>query len=242
MEGGAGLGLFSYQTFSAADFDHFMDQYVPSAYRRVNWAVLSWHKPGIEKTHAKSGLYVTALKRLWHERRPGGHLFVTEMDVPEAGDSGCPREIAVETFLPDDEATVRMALKWFHKPASRLAEALWFSFVPTVSPEGRFEMDKMGQPVSPLDVVAGGNRHLHGVTSGVTYRDPRGAFQLESLDAFLVAPGWRSLLTFDRRQPDMAGGWHFCLCNNLTGTNFTMWFEDDMQFRFKLKFDAVRAQ
>lgn len=155
--------------------------------------------------------------------------------MPDAGDSGCPREICVETFLPDSEPTVSLTLKWFHKPASRLPEALWFSFVPPVSHDGRFAMDKMGQDVSPLDVVKGGNRSLHGIIRGVSYHDPRSAFELESLDAFLVAPGRRSLLIFDNQQPDMTGGLHFCLCNNLTGENFRMWFEEDMQFRFAFK-------
>jgi hypothetical protein len=87
-----------------------------------------------------------------------------------------------------------------------------------------------------LDVVKGGNRNLHGVDTGITYEDRQSGFQLETLDAFLVAPGRRALLDFENRQPDMAGGLHFCLVNNLTGTNFTMWFEDDMQFRFTLRF------
>ena len=126
------------------------------------------------------------------------------------------------------------------KPASRLPETLWFSFIPPISQDGRFEMDKMGQPVSPLDVIKGGNRNLHGVIRGVSYKDSRSGFQLEMLDAFLVAPGRRSMLIFDNQQPDMAGGLHFCLYNNLTGTNFTMWFEDDMQFRFNMKFSGVQ--
>lgn len=236
------LGLFSYQTFSQADFDRFMDQYIPAKYRKAGWAIGSWSKPGMDKTGAKSALYLTALKQLWHEKRSDGHLFLAELEVPDAGDSGCPREITVETFLPDHEPTVKLVLKWFNKPASRLPETLWFSFIPPIAQDGRFEMDKMGQAVSPLDVVKGGNRNLHGVIGGVSYRDKQGSVQLETLDAFLVAPGRRSMLMFDNQQPDMAGGLHFCLCNNLTGENFTMWFEEDMQFRFALKFGSGRPQ
>ncbi len=217
-----------------------MDQYVTAAYRKVGWAIDGWGKPGLEKTAARSELYITTLKQLWHEKRPDGHLFIADLEVPDAGDSGCPREISLETFLPDHEPTVKLVLKWFNKPASRLPEALWFSFVPPVSRDGRFAMDKMGQAVSPLDVVKGGNRNLHGVIQDVSYQDPRSGFELETLDAFLVAPGRRSLMIFDDQQPDMAGGFHFCLCNNLTGENFRMWFDEDMQFRFALKFGAGR--
>jgi hypothetical protein len=230
------LGLCSYQTFSQPEFDRFMSQYVVEGLRTTGWAVNSWTKLGLEKCGARSGLHFTVLKQLFHEKRPDGHFFLADLDVPGAGDSGCPREMTVETFLPDDEPVVKMVLKWFNKPAARLPEALWFSFTPRVAPDGELLMDKMGQAISPLGVVKNGNRNFHGLIGGLSYKDDKSGFQLDTLDAFLVAPGRRPLLIFDNQQPDLAGGLHFCLFNNLTGTNFTMWFEDDMQFRFVLKF------
>jgi hypothetical protein len=202
---GHDLGLFSYQTFSQPDFDRFMDQYVTAKLRKENWCLEGWGRPGLDKSSARSALCFAKLKQLWHEQRPDGHLFLTDLEVPDAGDSGCPREISVETFLPDKEPSVELTLKWFNKVASRLPEACWFSFTPPISADGQFEMDKMGQAVSPLDVVKGGNRNLHGVISGVSYQDKRSGFQLETLDAFLVSPGRRSLLVFDNQEPDLAG-------------------------------------
>ena len=228
-------GLFSYQTFSTPDFRKFMKQYVTPHLLNESWILYSWDKPGLEKSQAKSALYVTSLKQIWFQKRKDGYLFLSQLEIPEAGDSGCPKEIFVETFLPNSEPVVKITLKWFGKQASRLPEACWFSFLPIIQPEGEFFMDKMGQAVSPLDVVKGGNRNLHGVIDGVSYRDTASGFMLETPDAFLVAPGRRALLDFDNQQPDMTKGLHFCLVNNLTGTNFTMWFEDDMQFRFNLK-------
>mgnify|MGYP005822155963 CR=1 FL=1 len=131
-----------------------MDQYVTPSLRRVRWCEDGWGRPGLEKTRAAGALRLAALKRLRHARRPDGHLFVADLAVPEAGDSGCPREIAVETFLPDAEPVLRQTVSWFGKPASRLPEAAWYSFVPAVLADGRLEMDKMGQAVSP-DVDSG---------------------------------------------------------------------------------------
>lgn len=56
------------------------------------------------------------------------------------------------------------------------------------------------------------------------------------LDSPLVAPGEPSLLDFNNRQPNLEKGLHFCLWNNLWGTNFPMWFEEDCRFRFKIDF------
>jgi hypothetical protein len=50
----------------------------------------------------------------------------------------------------------------------------------------------------------------------------------------LFAPGRPSLLDFTNELPDMSGGWHVNLYNNIWGTNFPMWFEDDAVFRFSL--------
>ena len=233
------LGLFSYQIFSQAEFDRFVKGYVKL---ETDWAVRSWQKPGLAKTGIQSALHVPALKQLWTGERKAGRFFVAELEAPEeARKLGCPHELAVEIFLPHAAPNVEFTLKWFEKPACRLAEALWFSFVPAVAADGHVGMDKMGQTVSPHDVVADGNRQLHGVIDGLRYEDARGGFTLETREAFLLSPGRRSVLIFDNAQPDPVGGQHFCLFNNAFGTNFTMWFEDDMQFRFILSFNQVKA-
>ena len=51
----------------------------------------------------------------------------------------------------------------------------------------------------------------------------------------LVAPGKPSLLDFNNDQPDMNGGMHFNLYNNIWGTNFPMWYDEDARFRFRLR-------
>jgi hypothetical protein len=100
-------------------------------------------------------------------------------------------------------------------------------------------MEKMGQFISPLEVVRQGNRHLHAIDRGLLYSDARSQITLESLDAPLVAPGERSLLNFSQRQPDLRPGerrgLHFNLFNNIWGTNHPMWYDEDAKFRFVMK-------
>jgi hypothetical protein len=63
---------------------------------------------------------------------------------------------------------------------------------------------------------------------------------METLDAPLVAPGEPSLLDFNNRQPDMSQGVQVNLFNNVWGTNFRMWFDDDARFRFALSVQPPR--
>jgi len=90
----------------------------------------------------------------------------------------------------------------------------------------------MGKPVNFRDVIKNGNRKMHAAIYGIRYENNKNNCAIQSLDAPLVAPGERTLLNFDNRLPEARDGVHFCLHNNVWGTNFIMWFEDDMKYRF----------
>ena len=76
----------------------------------------------------------------------------------------------------------------------------------------------------------------HGRPTGPTrHHDATGRLAIETLDAPLVAPGEPSLLNFNNRQPVLKRGMHFNLYNNVWGTNFPMWYDDDARFRFILR-------
>jgi hypothetical protein len=155
---------------------------------------------------------------------------------------GSPKQLSIEVLFPRAEPRVDFVVQWFDKPASRLPEAAWFSFVlPDLGPRWRrsWRMDKLGQWVSPLDVVRNGNRRMHAVGTGLCADDGTHAVSVETLDAPLVAPGRPGLLDFTNRQPDLRDGLHFNLHNNLWGTDFPQWYEDDARFRFSLRFGAT---
>jgi hypothetical protein len=95
-------------------------------------------------------------------------------------------------------------------------------------------LDKAGESVSPFDVVQGGNRHMHALANSLKYKDARGSFSIETLDAPVVALGERSPIYFSGAQPDISKGIHFSLFNNGWGTNYIQWFADDMCFRFTI--------
>ena len=136
------------------------------------------------------------------------------------------RKILAEYRLSKTSPQLQVTLQWFEKPANRLPEALWFSFIPETEPGGTWTLDKMGQDIDPNDVVKNGGRKLHAIQDGIRYEGKSGTLRITSLDAPLVAPSERSLLNFDNAPANPDNGMHFCLCNNVWGTNFVMWFDD----------------
>jgi hypothetical protein len=228
------LARLGYQTFAQADYDRFLGQYLT---KQVDWALKDFGKPGIEKAGAVHRWLDSEMTALHNREDEHGSCFVVELHVPGAGggDIGCPEKLTLMVDLPSaSDAPIALDLRWFKKPAFRLPEAIWFSFSPRISRADGWVMQKMGRKVSPLDVIPGGNRHLHAIDQYVAYRDDHGRMEIRSLDAQLVAPGGPSLLDFNNRRPPMLRGMHFSLYNNVWGTNFPMWYDDDARFRFAL--------
>jgi len=232
------LGLVVYETFSQVDYDRYYRQYIQNKRHTWFWAIPDFTKPGMAEAGSEHQEWTPTLQALWQRQEAKGHSFLLEMAFPETAvhNYGCPRRVNSEVFFPADETAIYLTLQWFQKEACRLPEALWLSFCPrTTQPEG-WKVEKMGQLISPLEVVRNGNRHLHAIDRGVVYDDGSRRFALESLDAPLVAPGKRSLLNFNQRQIDPSQGMHFNLLNNIWGTNHPMWYDEDAKFRFVLRF------
>ena len=229
------LGLFRYQTFSQIDYDRFLGQYLAS---RPEWSEPDFGKPGVAGAGGESRWWLPALSRLLCREDEAGHHFLLEMTLPPAATSqyGAPQLVSLAVSAPRQEAALLFDLQWFQKPANRQPEAFWFSFCPLTRRHGQWTMEKMGQSISPLDVVHNGNRKLHAVGRGVFYSDDKNELAIETLDAPLVAPGSPSLLNFDNEQPAVEKGMHVNLYNNVWGTNFPLWYEEDARFRFALRF------
>ena len=228
------LSWLWYQTFSEADYDRFLDEYLAS---RPEWGILDNSKPGIGAAGAVSRMWQPALKQAHVRESEKGLSILLELEAPDEARHlyGCPAKFTVHLHLPNAKPDIEIDLQWFDKPTCRLPEALWFSFCPPQTKPLGWMMEKMGQRISPLDVASKGNRTLHAIEHGLFYKDESSSLEILSLDAPLVAPGKPALLRFQNQQPNPSAGWYFNLYNNLWGTNFPMWYEEDARFRFNLR-------
>jgi hypothetical protein len=243
------LGLITHQTFDEADYDRFYAGLQPVE-ADAWWARRDNTKPGIDAAGARSCRRSADEVAAWTSVAPGAEgtellVRLTFVDPTEAGQG--PWEVWLRwraavvadggsSVRPDeaDDAGLELEVWWAAKAATRLPEATWCSFVPQVAEPDRWMLDKLGQAVSPLDVVRRGGRSLHAVGEGMAYDGPDGALRIRTLDAPLVAPGAPNLLDADPPVPDLAGGFHVLLHDNCWGTNFPMWSEGPARFRFAL--------
>lgn len=234
------LALFSYQTLSQEDFTRFIASYVTF---KADWTQQDFGKPHIDRFHAESRVWLPTLIDCWSGHGEQGYRVVAQLKIDDAeaerlGRVAWPKKMFLELLLMDREPVVHISFSWFGKAANRLPEAMWLSFVP-VAPESKsWMLEKVGSPVSPFEVVAGGNRHMHAVSERVTYESSAGSFLIEAADAPVVALGEKSPIYYSNDEPDLQKGLHFSLFNNAWGTNYPQWFGQDMRFRFTLRADS----
>jgi hypothetical protein len=231
------LASFSYQTLSKGDYDRFLASYITV---QTDWAPKDFGKPNIEKFGAQSRTWTTRLISCVSDEDEHAHRIVAHLQIENAGGpapavTAWPAELYLDLALPKAEPLIHFNLKWFGKRKNRLPEAMWLTFNPIAPRPENWLLSKLDGRVSPTDVVRGGNRHMHAVSSGLSYQDEHGKFEIETLDAPLVVLGEKSPIYFSNSQPDLSRGIHFSLFNNGWGTNYVQWFGDDMQFRFTIK-------
>jgi hypothetical protein len=222
-----------YQTFAESDYERFRQEYNVNHAATAIWAVDDYTKPGIGAAGARSAWWQPERVEAFQPLSEQGAAVLLLVSMPsEASEQwGCPALFTIE--IAAAEHGVQATLQWFDKAAIRLPEAIWFKLqIEGASSEG-WSLRKMGQWIDPLHVVRHGNRHLHAVEA-LRYTGATGALQIEALDAPLVAPGEPALLRFPDMLPDPARGVHFNLYNNVWGTNFRMWYDEDARFRFVL--------
>lgn len=231
------LGEYRYETFGLAEYQRWIRDYCRTTEVNTGWVLADFGKVGMEYSFPEPRHLVFRPNLAGISRDADDRESITvRCTMPDhvVSDFGAPRDIEVTYRLRGESDAIDIELNTFGKDANRLPEASWFSFCPKVGNPNLWRMDKLGTLVSPLAVVRNGNRSLHSVERGLHYRGSDGQVALTTMDAPLVAPGAPRLLEFDNTFADLEDGFHFNLHNNVWGTNFRMWFDEDMKYRFTL--------
>lgn len=230
------LGTILYETFARGDYQRYYSNYIINKKENEFWAIHDFTKTympdWVEHLQVQPRLV-----QVFKGKNAQDTRFTLEFECSgEAVETyGCPREFCIEYSFPETGSKITCTVQWFRKSATRIAEAVWFSFVPRLATPKNWRMDKLGESVSPLEVIRNGNRKLHAVGEGVSYHGEDGELILRSSDTALVAPGERSLVSFNNRRPVLRRGMHFLLYDNTWCTNFPMWYDEDARFRFEIE-------
>lgn len=251
------LGL-GYRTYSQDDFATFQKQY-SNLTNPPGWFAHDFGKPG--ETISNHSTWGAKLQSAWVDSRAANAttFVVVSRIVDDSGsvsfphtDYGAPERFVTQIVVPHapaaGEPRLRVTIWCVNKTSTRLPETMFVSFTPAnasaagaAAADCSWEMQKLGQwQKCQGDVVAGGSKHLHGVSIGSGVRFNRtgagGAlhsFGIEAVDTPVINLG--EPLGFPVPCEKMDNPWDFepnlaefgvssIFWNNLWGTNYVQWF------------------
>lgn len=226
---GGGFGRLIYTTYNALDCVNNYYSYNRAFEANQCWSEGDFSKPGLENVEdLEHRDYIFGARRMiLSENTVSIHLIGNKKAVEKYS---CPAE-AVMTYVFEDK--IRVFVSWQDKDAGKIPEALWLEMKMNVENPYCWQMNKMGEKISPVSVVRGGNRRQHCVES-MDYEAADGKVTVKSIHAPLISVGGHWLYGDYRKLPDLSEGFAWCLFNNKWGTNFKMWCEDDCMFEFEI--------
>ncbi len=138
---------------------------------------------------------------------------------------GAPRLIQVVYTL--SENGLKIDASWYKKDANRLTEAIYMHLFPAID----VKLKKLGCIIEPDEVASMGSRNLHAVQSIVLDN-----YEITNHHSPLVSVGRGKILEFDNKFENVKkDGLSFVLYNNVWGTNFPLWYEDNAKFSFEIR-------
>jgi len=228
------IALLTYQTLSAEDYRHYQASYLTT---KADWAQKDFGKPNIEKFGARRQEWHPASAEVYQRKAEFGQRILIRLQIRDdeasrSGRAAFPEVVFVELGIANGLPAIRVEVSCFGKPATRMPEALWLTFNPIAEDPKGWKLEKSGEWISPFEVVASGNRHMHALQQGFKYESGANSFAVDTLDTPIVALGERDPLLFSNDQPDLSEGVHSCLFNNCWGTNYIMWYGEDLRARY----------
>lgn len=203
----------SWQIFDNADYDRYKKCYMQITEKNRDWG--SWDYTKVGLPDYVGGIY-TAKATEGYEKG-NVKVYKLEFDKNDAEKYGLPY------FYLTVNGSNNIEIKWFGKKISRLPQACWMKFRGF---DEKWELNKMGEWIKPDDIV--GSPLISAIENGIRNSN----YQINSLDAALVAPYGRKLLHYNEH--DLKQDLYFNLYNNIWNTNFPLWYSDDALFRFEV--------
>ncbi len=242
---GGSLGLYEYEVFSHREYDAYVSRYIRTKEDHLWWALQDFTKCGLEGVADLTyRCYRSEEAAFFRRDQEGATAVMVSLTLPAPAVRlyGAPAELALVYTFFHDRPRIETALHWRGKDPCRIPEAAWLRWWFSPGENSGWTMEKMGTEISPFHVCHHGNRALHGVEnlryrrSGGTTEAP--SFILTNLDSPLLSPGRPRILEYDQAQPNLSEGFAVNLHNNLWGTNFPMWYQEDGLSRFILDFEG----
>ena len=223
-----GRPILTYRSYGYEDYEYWRSHYMRS---NVAWARYDYLRPLLKKQNDyPQGLFEYRANDATVKKEHDEVIVSVDMTCDEilCNELGSPLGVKIIYRLSKDGLKVQ--LTWIGKDAVRTTESIAMHFYPA----NKTNYVKIGKKVDPCSVVSKGGRKLSAIERAeiVVGED---IYTLGSIQAALVASDGGNILHFDNEVADInANGLSYVLCDNVWGTNFPLWYEENAYFEFEV--------
>lgn len=226
--------IIEYRSYSKSDYDFWLTHYSRDLKHTGVWAVGDFARPLLKYAEGKyiTGRFPYNLQKAAAEFNENTVKTVCNLicDKKLCDTLGAPRLIQIIYTL--SERGLKINVSWFNKDANRLTEAIFLRLYPG---DGSIALKKLGEEIIPGETVSMGGRNLHAVWE-TTLKTKDGEFSFINRHSPLISIGKGKILEFDNKFEDFRkDGITYVLYDNVWGTNFPLWYEDNAGFEFEIR-------
>ena len=226
--------LLEYRSYTSRDYDFWFTHYARNMKTNGGWGYPDFGKPLLkyyDKKYPDGRFYYRLSDARIFESETKTQIYVNlKCDKVLSEKLGAPRKAQVIYTLDTDGLGIE--LSWFGKDANRSPEAIFLHLYPNAD---EFTLIKLGCEIDYNSTVSMGGRNLHAVQK-CRMKNDGGDFEICNLHAPLISIGQGKILEYDNKIENLEkDGISYVLCNNVWGTNFPLWYEDNARFEFKIR-------
>lgn len=226
--------IIEYRSYSSSDYDFWFENYTRNKKSTYAWAAGDFLRPLLKYADGKfpvGSFYYYYADSCSPIEKESDYCAVTvslKCDGALCRELGAPRLIQIKYTL--SQKGLNICVNWFDKDASRLTEAIFLHLYPSCKD---ISLCKIDCEINPYNVVSNGGRNLHAVHSATF--DCGEKYRITNYHSALFSAGKGKILEFDNKIQDIAAdGISYVLYNNVWGTNFPLWYEDNARFDFDI--------
>lgn len=226
--------LLEYRLYTSKDYDFWFSHYSRNMDKNGIWAYPDFGRPLLKyadgKYPAGRFYYKMTGARIAEEENQIRISADLRCDKVLCEQAGAPREVQVIYTL--DKDGLKFDVLWCGKDASRLTEAIFLHLYPAAE---SLSLIKLGREIDYKSTVSMGGRNLHAVEKCI-FANKCGNFEICNYHSPIISVGRGKILEYDNKIESFENdGVAFVLQNNVWGTNFPLWYEDNARFAFCIK-------
>ncbi len=226
--------VIDYVSFSNDDYKYWLSHYSRNLEKMAVWALGDFARPLLKYVNGKypTGRFAYSVDKI---ACIGSNKIAVNLKCSSelCTELGAPRLVQIIYTL--NENGLKIDVSWFGKDANRLTEAIYMHLFPSTN---NIKLKKIDSAVDPNSVVSMGGRNLHAVFNAVLESDDNN-YKIKNYHSPLISIGRGKILQFDNKfENAVTDGITYVLYNNVWGTNFPLWYEENAHFEFDIKIDS----